>query len=140
VTGTVAALQAPRLNRRSVRVADGSDWEWQERALCRGSGETAKAWTVDPWETVDLGGFSYEGVELIEFAKATCAMCASQWDCIRFAIQIGATAGTWGGVYHEDFRAVRKLGSDVIDKSERIGRPVQLDIATALNPPRRRNA
>ena len=68
---------------------------WQSQALCRDLSD------VDFF----LSGDDYAGLKK---AKAVCAQCPVQEDCLDFAIQSNQTLGVWGGASPNERRQIRR--------------------------------
>jgi len=72
--------------------------DWRHQALCRG---------FDPeiWFPVGDGGPAL--IQAAE-AKAVCAACPVQADCLAFALESGCSDGIWGGLDVDERRAFRR--------------------------------
>jgi len=78
---------------RGEWLIDGSDYEWQDRAACRGA---------------DTDLFFPERGESTKTAKATCAQCDVRSACLDFAIAHRIKFGVWGGMSDRQRRQVMR--------------------------------
>jgi hypothetical protein len=124
------------LGERKSKAADAvaeAEWTWQEESYCRNvTREVRYAWRIEAHETVTLGRSVYTGIELMAYASAVCERCPVQWDCARFAIQVQATIGTWGGVEPVELRKAVRKTPNLISLAEDAGVPIQ--VAVRLHP------
>ena len=91
--------QAYRVARfRSVLVSRYDDGSWREEAACR---------DVDT-ELFFPVGSSPRSVEAAEVAKAICATCPAQVECLKFAVATNQQYGIWGGCDEEERRVIRR--------------------------------
>ncbi len=72
--------------------------DWRELSACRDS---------DP-ELFFPVGTTGPAVEQIAKAKAICAVCSVQEECLRYALETNQEAGVWGGYPEDDRRRLRK--------------------------------
>jgi WhiB family redox-sensing transcriptional regulator len=72
--------------------------EWRDVAACRDS----EANLFFPVGTTGLA------VEHITEAKAICASCSVQEDCLQYALESNQEAGVWGGYAEDERRRLRK--------------------------------
>ncbi len=72
--------------------------DWRELSACRDS---------DP-ELFFPVGTTGPAVEQIVRAKAICAVCSVQEECLRYALETNQEAGVWGGYPEDDRRRLRK--------------------------------
>jgi WhiB family redox-sensing transcriptional regulator len=70
--------------------------EWREQAACRDS---------DPDLFFPTGD---EDVAKIAIAKAICASCPVEEDCLVYAIELNQTSGIWGGHTATERRSIRR--------------------------------
>lgn len=78
---------------------DDSSPYWRERAACRHC-------------SPDLffpAGTTGAAVHEIASAKAVCAECPVQSQCLRFALRTGQVYGIWGGTTEEERVTIRRL-------------------------------
>ena len=71
---------------------------WQEAAACR---------STDP-EIFFPIGTTGTAIEQINKAKAICAICPVQEDCLQYALETNQEAGLWGGYAEDERRRLRK--------------------------------
>jgi WhiB family redox-sensing transcriptional regulator len=86
--------------RRQVAVAARPNWGWQEAAACRGE-DTLLFFGPD-------GERQPERDIRERKAKAVCATCPVQADCLAYAISRPEKYGTWGGLNDEERAAERR--------------------------------
>ena len=72
--------------------------EWRRVAACR---------DTDP-DLFFPVGTTGPAIVQIENAKAVCAECDAQADCLDFAIATNQDSGIWGGTSEEERRLLRK--------------------------------
>ena len=76
----------------------GCDARWRERASCA---------SVDSDLFFPVGATG-PAVAQIAAAKAVCATCPVQPECLAFAIATNQEYGVWGGTSEEERRALRR--------------------------------
>jgi WhiB family redox-sensing transcriptional regulator len=79
----------------SLRVTDG---DWRHRAGCL---------DTDP-ELFFPTGTTGPAEQQIQDAKAICALCPVQGECLEWALDTNQDAGVWGGVDEVERRAMRR--------------------------------
>lgn len=72
--------------------------EWRDLAACNGH---------DP-NLFFPAGETGPAVEQIRHAKAICASCEVQDDCLDYAIETNQMSGVWGGLTEDERRPVRR--------------------------------
>jgi WhiB family redox-sensing transcriptional regulator len=72
--------------------------EWVERAACR---------RMSPALFFAVARSEHTRVE-VKAAKAVCAICDVQEECLEFAIRTGQREGIWGGLTDRERRKVRQ--------------------------------
>ncbi|MDH3498557.1 MAG: WhiB family transcriptional regulator [Acidimicrobiia bacterium] len=72
--------------------------EWRELSACRDS-EANLFFPV---------GTTGPAVDQITEAKAICASCSVQEDCLQYALETNQEAGVWGGYAEDERRRLRK--------------------------------
>ncbi len=72
--------------------------EWRRVAACR---------DTDP-DLFFPVGTTGPAIEQISTAKAVCAECEAQVDCLEFAIATNQDSGIWGGTSEDERRQLRK--------------------------------
>jgi WhiB family redox-sensing transcriptional regulator len=72
--------------------------DWRELAACRDS---------DPSLFFPIGTTG-SAIEQIEAAKAICAQCPVQEECLNYALETNQEAGVWGGYAEDERRRLRK--------------------------------
>lgn len=80
-------------------VVDSDHDRWREHAACRNS----DASLFFP------SGSTGAAIEQIEAAKAVCAACPVQDDCLRFALETDQEDGVWGGRDEIERRRLRRV-------------------------------
>ena len=73
--------------------------DWRCQAACR---------DTDPDLFFPVGSTGL-ALEQIESAKVVCEACASQADCLEFALATNQDSGVWGGTSEEERRQLRRL-------------------------------
>lgn len=110
-----AQEQASKVARfRSVLIARYDDGSWREDAACR---------DVDT-ELFFPVGSGPRSLETTEIAKAVCAGCPVQVECLKFAVATNQQYGIWGGCDEEERRVLRRRW-----RSERLGLGSGSDVA-----------
>lgn len=79
-------------------VVDSDHDRWREHAACRDS----DASLFFP------AGSTGAAIDQIEAAKAVCATCPVQDDCLRFALETNQEDGVWGGRDEIERRRLRR--------------------------------
>lgn len=74
------------------------DADWRDHAACR---ETSPE-LFFPVGTTGLA------LEQIDEAKAVCAGCSGQAQCLEYALATNQDAGVWGGLSEEERRVIRR--------------------------------
>lgn len=85
----------------SMTVNRIQDWDaagWRDRAACRDS---------DP-DLFFPAGSTGPALEEIRAAKALCATCPVQDQCLAFALETNQDAGIWGGLSEDERRERRR--------------------------------
>lgn len=95
----VASTHAAKPERQPRVVYDGLDWNWQNRALCRGE-------DVNLFFNVD-GERGLEKVHREAKARQICNACPVTTECVDFATRT-FQVGIWGGVDEEQRKAERR--------------------------------
>ncbi len=72
--------------------------DWRCQAACR---------DTDPDLFFPVGSTGL-ALEQIESAKVVCEACASQADCLEFALATNQDSGVWGGTSEEERRHLRR--------------------------------
>ncbi|MDQ1519322.1 MAG: WhiB family transcriptional regulator, redox-sensing transcriptional regulator, partial [Actinomycetota bacterium] len=72
--------------------------EWRDRAACRDT----NAELFFPIGTTGLA------IDQIDAARAVCAQCPVQRECLEFALATNQEAGVWGGTTEDERRKLRK--------------------------------
>jgi len=72
--------------------------QWRHRASCR---------SVDPDLFFPVGTTGL-ALEQIADAKAVCARCCVQEQCLEYALATNQDSGVWGGTSEEERRALRR--------------------------------
>ena len=72
--------------------------EWRQMSACRDS-EPSLFFPV---------GTTGPALENIADAKAICAQCSVQEDCLQYALESNQEAGVWGGYAEDERRRLRK--------------------------------
>jgi WhiB family redox-sensing transcriptional regulator len=72
--------------------------DWRELSACRDS---------DPTLFFPIGSTG-PAVDQIVSAKAICAGCMVQEDCLQYALESNQEAGVWGGYAEDERRRLRK--------------------------------
>ncbi len=72
--------------------------DWRHLSACRDS---------DPNLFFPIGTTG-PAVEQIAAAKAICAQCSVQEECLQYALETNQESGVWGGYAEEDRRRLRK--------------------------------
>ena len=72
--------------------------DWRRAAACK---------DVDP-DLFFPVGVTGPAIEHIASAKAVCATCPVQPDCLEFALTTNQEYGVWGGASEEERRAMRR--------------------------------
>jgi WhiB family redox-sensing transcriptional regulator len=72
--------------------------DWREMSACRDS-EANLFFPV---------GTTGPAVDQIEEAKAICAQCSVQEECLQYALESNQEAGVWGGYAEDERRRLRK--------------------------------
>jgi len=72
--------------------------DWIQRALCR---------DVDPDIFFPIGTTG-PALEQVEQAKAICARCKVQAQCLEWSLATGQDSGVWGGMDEEERREIRR--------------------------------
>ena len=80
------------------RIPDWDEAGWRARAACRDS---------DP-DLFFPAGTTGAALEEIRAAKALCARCPVQAQCLAFALETNQDAGVWGGASEEERRELRR--------------------------------
>lgn len=80
------------------RIPDWDDAGWRDRAACRNS---------DPDLFFPVGSTG-PALEEIRAAKALCARCPVQDQCLAFALETNQDSGVWGGATEEERRKLRR--------------------------------
>lgn len=80
------------------RIPDWDEAGWRDRAACRHS---------DP-DLFFPSGTTGAALEEIRAAKALCAACPVQQQCLAFALETNQDAGVWGGASEEERRELRR--------------------------------
>lgn len=94
-----AQHQASRVARfRTALVSRYDDGSWREDAICR---------EVDTDLFFPVGS-SPRSIETAELAKAICATCPVQVQCLKFAVATNQHYGIWGGCDEEERRVIRR--------------------------------
>lgn len=70
--------------------------DWRTRAACRASDSDL----FFPETTADVVG--------VAAAKAVCASCPVQEDCLSYAVELNQTEGIWGGHTPSERRTIRR--------------------------------
>lgn len=67
-------------------------------------------------------------------AKAICARCDIQQECLRYALEAGSIQGVWGGTTEEERRRLlrRNRRARVLATAERAGVPVRVPEAARV--------
>lgn len=82
-----------------TRVEDGfNEYNWRSDAACR---------DTDP-DLFFPVGTTGSAIEQNEQAKAICANCEVQVQCLQFALETNQDAGVWGGTDEEERRKLRR--------------------------------
>jgi WhiB family redox-sensing transcriptional regulator len=77
------------------------DEHWTDDAACRGA---------DP-EIFYPVGFAGPALQQEAAAKAICADCGVQSDCLTWALRAGEPDGVWGGTTPEERRLLRRISA-----------------------------
>lgn len=77
---------------------------WRENALCAGPAGESIDWVPTPQKR--RGGISKETRANVAAAKAVCAQCPVQAECLREALREPFTAGIWGATTAADRRGL----------------------------------
>ena len=72
--------------------------EWRQMSACRDS-EPSLFFPV---------GTTGPALDNIADAKAICAQCSVQEDCLQYALESNQEAGVWGGYAEDERRRLRK--------------------------------
>jgi WhiB family redox-sensing transcriptional regulator len=75
-----------------------SDYRWRKDAACRDT-------SPDLFFPIGTTG---QALVQIDQAKAVCAVCPVQTDCLQFALATNQDSGIWGGTTEEDRRKLRR--------------------------------
>lgn len=111
-------------------------------ALCRTDDGVPKvAWTVDNRQAFHrIDGRLYKTSTLIDLALRTCQICPVQWECAAAAIESNELLGTWGDRIEHLVSYGNVVGQDKYREelmaAKRVGRSVQVVVATRLQRPR----
>lgn len=89
---------SPVARLRAMLVSRYDDGEWREQALCR---------DVDTEVFFPIGS-GPRAMEVADVAKAICATCPVQVQCLRFAVATNQQYGIWGGCDEEERRMIRR--------------------------------
>lgn len=113
--------------------AEGADFDWRERAACKGrTGLVQAAWRVAHGGDSQIGTIVISNDKLIEYALSQCLTCHCQWDCVIFALQTQANSCTYG-VDLEELRWLRGKGETAavafVEAARTEDVPVQVAIA-----------
>ncbi|MEX0767501.1 MAG: WhiB family transcriptional regulator [Microthrixaceae bacterium] len=81
--------------------AQESPTAWQAKAACRGP-QSAVFFPPPQFER------KADRIERERRAKAICAECSVETDCLSYSIQIGEPHGIWGGLNEGERRALEK--------------------------------
>lgn len=76
--------------------------DWREQAACR---------HMDPAIFHPQGGTGRSAMVLVREAKAICANCPVEDDCLEYALRvetIGSEAGVWGGTTPDERRRITR--------------------------------
>jgi WhiB family redox-sensing transcriptional regulator len=76
-----------------------SDLHWQHQGACR---------DCAPELFFPIGSKAADAVADIEAAKAICATCSVQPECLRYALQTRQEFGIWGGTTEDERRGLLK--------------------------------
>jgi WhiB family transcriptional regulator, redox-sensing transcriptional regulator len=76
--------------------------DWRYSALCRDE---------DP-ELFFPIGTTGPALMQVDRAKAVCARCPVQRDCLEWALITGQDAGVWGGMSEEERRALKRTSTE----------------------------
>ena len=74
------------------------------RAACKGT-DTANFY---PGRDGEVGGWNREDAEKVARAKALCANCEVQAECLAYAIRFDETFGVWGGLTSRERNKLRR--------------------------------
>lgn len=80
------------------RTIDWNEHAWRIRAACRDS-------APELFFPIGATGLA---LEQIDAAKAVCARCPVQAECLEFALETNQEAGVWGGASEDERRRLRK--------------------------------
>ena len=107
---------------------------WMPHGLCKTGKLPAKAWKCGENGTMELRGREVKCSEVTSMAVMVCQTCPVQWDCVKFAVQVGEEWGSWGC----HIRYLRWLqGLDeadailIIDDAQAEGVPVEVAVRDA---------
>lgn len=99
-TTTTLATTRPRLAVAAGSPADFDDRRgWRTEALCRG---------VETDLFFPAGELGEEPVQQAEAAKAVCARCPVQTECLEYALATDQAFGVWGGTTEAERRSIRR--------------------------------
>ena len=78
------------------------DRTWKQQAACRREDVARRRlWTASEGEYITIAGVRIPGIDAQEAAAMICSGCPVQWDCVRWAIEVGEVAGVWGMTMRE---------------------------------------
>lgn len=116
------------------------DWDWRERAACRGAGPQRVAmFTCLEDETFDIFGEKLSGYDVQCFLVDTyCRTCPVQWECARWGVEVeeyeagDRSTGAWA-MPRRDRRwlAQHPACLGIIDQAKVDGVPVSEAVADA---------
>jgi WhiB family redox-sensing transcriptional regulator len=81
-----------------IRTHDWDEDEWRDRAACRDTNPEL----FFPIGTTGLA------IDQIDAARAVCAQCPVQQECLEFALATNQESGVWGGTTEDERRKLRK--------------------------------
>lgn len=91
-------------------ISNGRDRTWKQHGACRRQDVARRVlWTASEGVNVTIAGVEIPGIDAQEAAAMICSGCPVQWDCVRWAIEVGEVAGVWGMTLRE-LRWLSSLG------------------------------
>jgi WhiB family redox-sensing transcriptional regulator len=103
-----------QLDRHATRVDEAmasawSRWQWRDRAACHGmTTGTADDVFFTPDSPHGIGERPPAAQAREAVAKAVCALCPVQAECLGFALATGQRFGVWGGVSESELDRLRR--------------------------------